>query len=518
MRKALPLLSLALLGFIPSSSQATSVAPWHWEYQIARAGFVGIVRCEVAGLIAAKYRVVESWKGPPAGSLLTIDRTLDFWGPYTPYVLVGQEFLVCAFPRTPESSLRWCSGPFGCGQPYWWRESGAELYTSLASDPVQFPIKGSRAMDGFGIYRASWKAYRESVLTFAGEPAPSQERRALSRWAKMDLRIATRDSLRTEDQRSMALLLARIDSLDVDALVAALLVLSRDHPDKGRGRAEQILVVMGRERTLAGLRSPLGLEAFPGDTTLYRHPIRRIAGRLQPERVSPRARTPSMIVPSDSALLAHRFNLKEQGKGWFEAFIWLTEHDPGSIVEFFEQETVPLPRSWTNPSAYNLAAYFGWRCNSDRARWFERLLGARDPVARVAGAVYLAYEDTLRGTRALREFTALPGFAGAWAAVVLASMGQREVVPRALELFEMPHSEHESNHEAALKARFLVLLSNSAAASGLKQPPVDPSLLYRPDKKHEKAVKKLRRWWSQVDESIRLSDPWRPMWAAQRID
>src|SRR5262245_41824112 len=124
MRKALPLLSLALLFLGPTPSHATTVLPWHWRDQVARAGFVGVVRCEVAGLIAAKYRVLESWKGPPPGTLLTIDRTLDFWGPYTPHVLVGEEFLICAYSRSPESDLRWCSGVFGCGQPYWWREAG----------------------------------------------------------------------------------------------------------------------------------------------------------------------------------------------------------------------------------------------------------------------------------------------------------------------------------------------------------------------------------------------------------
>lgn len=519
MRRHLLILWLSLLlGINPSSSLATTVLPWPWPYQVAHAGFIGLVRCEVGGLISAKYRVIESWKGPPVGSLLTIDQTLDFWSPYTPYVLVGEEFLICAYTRTPHSSLRWCSGGLQCGQPYWWRESRAQLYTSLATPPVRFPVKNVRAMGRFGMWGGSWKAYRESVLTFTREPIQNQEARGLRLEARSELRTATRDSVRTDFQRAGSILIPRVDSLDVDALVAALLTLARDHPKEGRNSVERILTTMGGERTLAGLRTPDGLEAFPGDTALYRHPIRRILARLHPETIPIPSRVPTMLLSPDSALFVNRRALKAQETGWLHAFLWLTDHDPESVVEFFEQQTVPAPGRWTHPNAYNLSSYFGWRSGGDRSRWFERLLTARDPVVRVAGAVYLTYEDSLRGVRALRDLTSLAGFPGGWAAVVLASLGEKDVMPRALELFDLPRSNHEYSHETALKARLLVLLSNSASASRLTQPPLSPSLLYDHDKKRGKAIKNLNKWWSKAEETIRLSDPWRPTWAAQRVD
>ena len=43
----------------------TSIMTMTWEQLVTTADFVGIVECQVAGGIVAKYKVMESWKGKP---------------------------------------------------------------------------------------------------------------------------------------------------------------------------------------------------------------------------------------------------------------------------------------------------------------------------------------------------------------------------------------------------------------------------------------------------------------------
>jgi hypothetical protein len=57
-------LGLALLfGLLLQNTRATTIDPLIWEQMVADASFVGIVECETAGGIVARYRVIESWKG-----------------------------------------------------------------------------------------------------------------------------------------------------------------------------------------------------------------------------------------------------------------------------------------------------------------------------------------------------------------------------------------------------------------------------------------------------------------------
>jgi hypothetical protein len=149
---------------------------------------------------------------------------------------------------------------------------------------------------------------------------------------------------------------------------------------------------------------------------------------------------------------------------------------------------------------------------------FRRLLRAREPVVRVAGAVYLTYEDSSDGLRALREFSRLEGFPGAWASTVLASQGDRLAAREALKVFDLPSSYENHHHIAAMQARVLVLLSNSAQTSGVKQPPTSPALFSPRSPSHKDAVKALRKWWKSTEAAIHLHDPWLLQFSRQKVD
>ena len=49
-------------------ARGTSIDPLTWEELVAGADCLGVVECDTAGGIVAKYRVIDSWKGPENGS------------------------------------------------------------------------------------------------------------------------------------------------------------------------------------------------------------------------------------------------------------------------------------------------------------------------------------------------------------------------------------------------------------------------------------------------------------------
>jgi len=516
------LLSIYLGVFSPRCN-ATTVAAWPWDYQCQRAGFIGIVQCEVAGLITAKYRVVESWKGPSIGSLLTINQTLDSWGPGTPFMLCGSRYLICAFPSEDTSSTRWCNfGTPGCGQPYWWRNPKAELFTSLATPPLLLRGKDDRIDLGrFGFGRGSLRAYRDSVRARISLPPEVNEATELRRWGRSTLTYQADRETSVGFRMAANGLRTRLDSLNADGIVASLIRLAIDYPRQGRLVAEDILTTMGGSRALAGLRSETGMKAFPGDTLKWNHPLRQIAqhaGASLPQPLPPVLPAPSGP-PSDSELVAYRIALKGPlSQGFFRAFEYLTVNDPSAVAEMFEHTPFPRSTSWIAPNAYALGSYFAYHCGRDRKSIHRRLLDALDPSVRVAGAVYLAMEDSVEGPQALRRLSSLEGFPGAWAATALASRGDKDAAERALDAFDLPVSYEEGHYTTGLMARVLVLLSNSASVSRLPQPPYDFALFSPGAPHHRNAVKAIRKWWKRVRRDIRIWDPWLVRFDQQGVD
>jgi hypothetical protein len=144
------------------------------------------------------------------------------------------------------------------------------------------------------------------------------------------------------------------------------------------------------------------------------------------------------------------------------------------------------------------------------------LLSAKDPFIRVAGAVYLCFEDLEAGTKALVELSKLEDDPGVWAALTLARRGNKEAVPRALAVFQPRKGERAEEGGMAgvphgnLQKRVLVLLSNSAKAGAVPQP-----ILPREEAQQWEA---LTSWWRENATKVVLGDPWLPELEKQKVD
>lgn len=199
----------------------------------------------------------------------------------------------------------------------------------------------------------------------------------------------------------------------------------------------------------------------------------------------------------------------------------MTTHDPGEVeAMLFTVNPVDID-SRTEGAVYAAACYFGWRCGSNRAARLTRLLSAPHPIVRTAAAIYLSFADSAMGLAALRDHARSSDFAGQWASVALASRGEKQFVERALAVFQVPAGATIfDNHRTNLQVRLAVLLSNSAADSGVEAPPGwrqsgDADYL---DVKDGLRWLEYMSWWSRVRDRIRVHDPWLAESLKQQVD
>ena len=96
-------LVLLLLG--AGSADATSIDPLIWQQLALHADFIGIVECDAAGGIVARYRIIETWKGEEKREHITVRVRPDPLGNAFPIALCGERFLITAYRRKDSRRL-----------------------------------------------------------------------------------------------------------------------------------------------------------------------------------------------------------------------------------------------------------------------------------------------------------------------------------------------------------------------------------------------------------------------------
>ncbi len=433
MRPILQALSCCLVAFVqlwPSSASATTIDWMTFEELVLGADFVGIVECNRAGGIVAGYSVLESWKGPRPGSHITIRVAVNYWEPQFPIALCGERFFVTAFKRAP---FRVTSTTSGEPVPLWWRNIPADYSLPLFQGRKRLAPGEKNGADFQKIRNAAQKL-------LAVEPA-EQDAALLKSVIEKELN-ATRWVLDPDaaDAKKLRLRLAKLNS--ADELVSELIRTIDERPLWAHRAPRNILRKAGGKAALASL------EKLPVDRCPWqKYELDELIAEIR-RRVEGKDANSSVAVDSDTkeqAPLAQELaglrNALAQGadaKGFGEALATLSRYDPEPVVRYLV--------AWINPNqgwrdkdrGYVLGSYFGVRCGKDRKTHFAALTEAKDPFVRVAGAVYLCFEDAIAGTAALKRMTAADGDPGVWAALTLARRGDKDAVPRALEVFRSP--------------------------------------------------------------------------------
>lgn len=521
-------------------ARATTIDPLLWEQLVLDAGFVGVVECEAAGGIVAGYRVVESWKGAPVGTHIRVRMEINFWGPQFPLTLAGERYFVTAYAsRAPTRIMSYTSGS---PVPLWWRDIPAEYHLPLWQGRVRLPLRaGEKPLRELGSEHADLASFKKDVDELLALGAEAREVRLLKVLARKYMsgsedRGEGGERPSAAEKHASARVAAVAKKIQVSnsareitlELFELARMSTREYPT--HYTAGTILSQGGGAVALTLLQGPKPKDAAWSDER-YRGLAEEVRRRLgQPSAATrppagatqDKEPTPTAKQLEDARAVLAKGDKDEK---FGEAFELLTRHDPAPVVAYL--------KAWRNSDAdwrdtdrgYLLGSYFAHRCGKDREANLLALTGAEDSFIRVAGAVYLTFENAALGASKLEELSKLPGDPGGWAALNLARRGHKSAVPRALELFSVAGRRgHMSGvpHQN-LQLRLLALLSNSAAASGLPQPapPEEPGY-----DAGEEAHKKYQAdfykyfvgWWGENRERLEMRDPWLEILARQKVD
>jgi hypothetical protein len=517
------LLVLALIFNLPPAG-ATTVAHLSWRELAYNADFIGIVECVTAGGIVAEYRVIESWVGPPQGTRLRLRMAVNYWEPQFPTFLVGDKLLVIAYKSHDPTIL--LSTTSGGGVPLWWRYIPADYSLPLFQGSVRLPLgERDHPLGGVGSDRRDLESFKKDIQEFLGLSPAQRELNVLKElWPVPSTPPESSDSAQSRRYK-LALELSRASSVQEYISILAAFQLGQQeqqsvlqYPLMYYGGAETLKVLRADQIDVAALKPEVRKEI-----------VDAIQQRLDRSTGSSSSRIPKAsdeTPPSEDALMKMRRVLLHHPKDeqFYKVFEPMTRYDPGPVADYLVN-WVNRGKNWSDSdSGYVLGSYFAHNCTQKRRENLTKLLKAKDDFIRVAGAVYLTFEDHVDGMHHLKELATLQGDPGAWAALVLAERGDNSAVPRTLEVLSTPgNSNMEGVPHRNLQKRLLVLLSNSADRSGIPQPSSPPG---ESDADSEAQLSKLqtktfeyfRSWWQANQREIVLSDPWADILEKQKVD
>ncbi len=420
----------ALVLLWSSSAFATTIDTMTFEELVLGADFVGIVECNRAGGIVAGYSVLESWRGPRPGTHITIRVAVNYWEPQFPIALCGERYFVTAFKRAP---FRVTSTTSGEPVPLWWRNIPADYSLPLFQGRKRLAPGEKNGADFQKIRKAAQKL-------LALEPA---EHDAALLKSVIENELDAKRWVFDPDEADAKKLRSRLAKLNsADDMVSELIRTIDERPLWARRAPRNILSKAGGKAALASLEK-LPIDRCPwykNELDELIAEIRRSVERKDANRLVDVDSDAKEQAPSARELAELRQALAQgaAAEGLGKALETLSRHEPGPVVKYLV--------AWINPNqgwrdkdrGYVLGSYFGVRCGKDRKKHFAALSEAKDPFVRVAGAIYLCFEDPVAGTAALKRMTSIDGDAGVWAALTLARRGHKDAVPRALEVFRTP--------------------------------------------------------------------------------
>jgi hypothetical protein len=512
---------LLCLGLAASLDEATSYTTAPWKIPVLNADMVGIVECEIAGEIVAGYRVVESWKGPPAGTVLRIDSGLDYFHQRFPIALVGERYLVFAFkPEAPVATISSFSN--GRDFPLWWRRLPSNYHVAVSEGRLLLPGEREKgALWSMGYEQGDLESFRKDARSVLSLDPDGQEAQRL---------VGGVECYRHGPLKREARRLSNCTS--TSKMVAELLRLGRRNSRRGED-AISVLLLHTREESLRVIQS-LPESSFPPNRVGLREEIiQRIEWRLQSaetasrEEETPTSETPP---PEEHELKTLRVQLQdpEHPMDRWKAFDRLSIYDPAFVTDFLKDWEEPVDVwggyvSWGHVLVSSLARTM----KQDRVLHLRTLLTAKDPYVRVGAAIYLSFDEPEEGLLRLKELASLPGDPGAWAALNVVRRGDGSALPRALEVLETPDDgTTQIEMHKTLQSRVEVLVSNIAHLSDAPQPTLPEPLTDNEMERgtqgsapwQQKLYQSYLGWWRAYKDRLLFKDPWFEELRAQRID
>ncbi len=508
-----------LCVFLCGTLLATTIDPLLWEQLVDGADFVGIVECTTAGGIVARYRVVESWKGPPSGSELTIRVRYDYWGTQFPIALCEQRYLVTAFKSEPPDNMT--STTRGGPVPLWWRKIPAQYRLPLFQGRVLLPLpEGETPLDALGSNHPDIESFKRDVLSFLALSPEAAEFHLLRALAHKFVYDERWNSEEANSAQAWKLRCSVAAAASAGQVVKALLAYAASDRKKREGRVRLVLRQGGRTKTLQILDS-LRDEELPFSPQDKRYMMNAIRKRLGQEQAAerPKERKDPTAPPQEELDRMRRILKSNPGPDEVSKMLsTMTRFDPESMARYLKEWRNPREKRQHDGLGYVWGSYFARYCGKERKAFLKSLLDAKESYIRVAAAVYLSLEGEPIGLKKLKDFRGMGGDPGAWAALTLARRGSKSSVPRALRVLASPADGGMGGvAHRNLQKRVLVLLSNSAKASGVAQP-TPPVVKRRTSESRPLIYSYYLHWWWENRSRIVLHDPWLETLKKQKVD
>lgn len=525
LKQAFTLLFIALLFVLSlsKSAEATTIDPLIWEQLVADADFVGIVECETAGGIVAEYKVVESWKGAPAGTKLSVRMAINFWGPQFPVTLAGEQYLMTAFKAY--APTRMMSTTSGTPVPLWWRRIPADYTLPLWQGRVLLPPgKDEQPLSELGSEHKDLKSFREDVQSLLALSPEAREVRLLQRLAAKYLFGERRRAQQEKPLPEILALKSKINSASsAQEIYTHLIEFAKKEPKERSYSIAAVLEQGGAAATLK-LLEEAARNQLPFESDQYDYMTSLIKVRIglpvkRDETESDRDKPP---IEKELAEMRKVMTSNPTEEQFYKFFDVMTRYDPAPVAAYLTR-WVGQERDWRDRGkGYVIGSYFAFACGKDREENLRTLLKAQDPYIRVAGAVYLAFENRDAGMAELKGLSRLPDDPGVWAALNLVRRGDKSAMARTLEVFKTAGQPTvDGEYHRSFQQRLLILLSNSARKSGVPRPSFDIDNYERDDAgkaKQEKIYQYFVTWWETNGEKVTLYDAWLPILEQQKVD
>lgn len=498
-----------LIWFGALCASAAPDKPQTFEQLVLDSDLVGVVRCEVAGVGIARFRMEETWKGSPPPEAFSVRLTARELPDRQPVALCGERYLLAGFREASIRRTEQMIVPgFRC-------DFGVPPDQGLAFLPVEGEADFRAVASGLKSLQEVHAAMDELLKAAPAE----QELRYLRALSEASLG-AKFDAWTADSNLEQAGIARRVrEATAVKELVAALLDLARIESSDAKEVqrvVREILVCAPGARTYAILDAMPANESPFGERP-HRQLVDTMRNRLNAKRQPPREAEEALPSPAraplEKELEQSRSSLARWPDSWNPgAFEMLARYDPPPVVRMLQ--AYEPRREGGKPFTYHLATTFGALCGGERTVHLKALVDAKDPLLRVAGQVFLCFDDLGSGMTALKDLEALDGDPGAWAALTRARRGAKDSMPRALRLFEVATSkEGDVDVRHLLQGKLIVLLSNSAHAGGGPPPPWS-----RESAASGAIFDPLNDWWKENEARIQLVDPWLPLLEEKRSD
>lgn len=486
---ATALVAAALMSAAARASQRRPVA---WEELAFRSDLLAVVECTTAGIDVARFRVLDSWKGPAEGAEFTL--RIGGSGRGVVAALVGEQYLAAGFragAAPPAAAVA-----FANPNPLAWRALPADFAAPAGRRLVPLPEDVEPNLRSFVFAPATLAGLRRDVAEFLRRPPAEQEARSIRGAAHIFFAV-TKPGPAAE--RAGALLRS-VDAAGDVAAIAAVLLAAAAQPE---WRETPPYTFVGPLGEAGGPLARAALEAIPVSRSDERSKPCRWALSALGEHLDP---APAAAPPRSPPPLEE----------------WLARFAP-ECARASVQETADALLCWRGgATAYAAISAFGHACGEGRAELLRALGNAADPWVRAGAGVYLALEDPLAARPLLEREQLCPGPTGALAALALAGRGDARAVDRLVEfLGDRSGGGPDAFVLRNLQFRVRVLLSNSAARAGVEQPEATTRFqrdLMDPGEPSERAHAHYRAWWARHRGEVVPFDPWLEELALQRID